>query len=494
MNMNMQLATTARGGRQLSRVAPLLLATAALAADPAQAQQRPAAARARPNVLFIAVDDLNNDLGTYGHPLVRSPNIDRLAGRGVRFDRAYTQFPLCSPSRTSLLTGLRPDSARVYDLRTHFRSTVPQVVTLPQLFRQNGYRSARVGKIYHYNVPSGIGTDGLDDPASWDTVVNPIGRDKEHEETITSPTGRPLGAAISWREGPGTDEEQTDGKVATAAIRLLEANRGRPFFLAVGFFRPHTPYVAPKRYFDMYPLSTVGAPPDPTADLTDVPPAALWVATPNYALPADTLRRAIQAYYASISFMDAQVGRVLTALDSLGLTENTIVVLWGDHGYLLGEHGQWQKQSLFEPSARVPLLIAAPSVRGGAASSRIVESLDVYPTLAELAGLPAPKQLQGRSLRPLLADVEARWPYPAYTQVRRGTGPGMFMGRSVRTDRWRYTEWDEGRRGSELYDHVVDPQERTNLAADPRHAATVAELRRVLRAGARLAVAPAGTP
>ena len=463
----------------------------------AQPVPRGAGAAGRPNVLFIAVDDLNNDLGAYGHPLVQSPHIDRLAARGVRFDRAYNQLALCSPSRTSLLTGLRPDSTRVYDLRTHFRTRLPGLTTLPQAFRNAGYRVARVGKIYHYNVPSGIGTSGLDDAASWDTVVNPSGRDREHEGTITNPTGRDLGSALSWREDSGRDEEQTDGIVATEAIRLLEASHGRPFFLAVGFYRPHTPFVAPKPYFDLYPLSRIEAPPDPTADLADVPRAALWVPTPHYGLPADTLRQVKRAYYAAVSFVDAQVGRVLDALTRLRLADSTLVVLWSDHGFLLGEHGQWQKQSLFEQSARVPLIVAGPNVRRGGVSPRVVELLDLYPTLADVAGLAAPAQLQGRSLRPLLANPEAPWPHAAHTQVTRtvrpaarraGAPPERFIGRSVRTERWRYTEWDGGRRGTELYDHVHDPAELSNVAGDARFAGVVARHRALIRHAAGGAV------
>jgi iduronate 2-sulfatase len=456
----------------------LPLAIAALVPAPG----RPQEPVRRPNILFIAVDDLNNDLGAYGHPLVRSPNIDRLAARGVRFDRAYNQFPLCSPSRTSLLTGLRPDATGVFDLQTHFRDRLPKVVTLPQLFRSHGYYAARVGKIYHYGVPGQIGTSGLDDPASWDHVVNPIGRDKQDEHTIVNVTPtRGLGSALSWREDPGEDEEQTDGKVATEGIRLLQQNRGRPFFLAVGFYRPHTPYVAPKQYFDLYPLEAIRPPADPTADLADVPEAAQWVKPANWGLPAEDLRRSIRAYYAAVTFMDAQVGRVLDALDRLGLTDNTIVVLWSDHGYHLGEHGQWMKMSLFEESARVPLVIAAPGHRKGTATGRVVELLDLYPTLADLAGLPLPAHPQGRSLRPLLADPAAPWPHAAHTQVRRGGQGTHFMGRSVRTEGWRYTEWDDGHKGVELYDHAKDQRERTNLAGDPRYADTIAELRGLLR-------------
>ncbi len=438
----------------------------------------------RPNVLFIAVDDLNNDLKTYGHPLVISPNIDRIARRGRQFDRAYTQFPLCSPSRTSLMTGLRPDTTGVHELQTHFRKNLPDVVTLPQMFRNNGYYAARVGKIYHYGVPGEIGTSGLDDPVSWDKVVNPRGRDKDEENLIRNLTpGRGLGSSLTILKAEGTDEEQTDGKAATEAIRLLEENKNKPFFIAVGFYRPHCPFVAPKKYFDLYPLEKINLPKEPANHLAGVPDAAFWTRPPDWGLSEEHRREAIQAYYASITFMDAQVGRLLDALDRLKLADNTIIVFWSDHGYLLSQHGQWMKQSLFEGSARTPLLISAPRMKSpGRSTKRTVELLDIYPTLAELCQLPAPKNLAGRSLRPLLDNPNASWDKPAFTQVRRGPQGGpFFMGRSMRTERWRYTEWDEGRQGVELYDYDKDPNEFRNLGSDPAYAKTVEELKRQLR-------------
>jgi uncharacterized sulfatase len=437
------------------------------------------------NVIFIASDDLNNHLGAYGHSLVKTPNLDRLARRGRVFERAYTQFPWCSPSRTSLMTGLRPDSTKIYDLTTHFRKTVPDVVTLPQMFRKNGYYSARVGKIYHYGVPGGIGTSGLDDPQSWDQVVNPRGRDKDEEPLLRNLTPqRALGSALAFLAAEGTDEEQTDGKVATETIRLLEEHRAQPFFIAAGFYRPHCPYVAPKKYFDLYPLDKITLPNEPPDHLKNVPGAAFWTTPPYFGLNERGRREVIQAYYASITFMDAQVGRLLDALERLKLADNTIIVFWSDHGYLLSEHGQWMKNSLYEESARVPLIIAAPGAKAkGRATNRIVELLDLYPTLAELCRLPAPGHLEGRSLRPLLDNPLAKWKGAAYTQVGRGGVPPKFMGRSVRIDRWRYNEWDEGRQGSELYDHAKDPHEYRNLANDPAYAGTVEEMKRLLRAG-----------
>ncbi|MGH9838652.1 MAG: sulfatase [Blastocatellia bacterium] len=437
----------------------------------------------RVNVLFIAADDLNNDLGAYGHRLVKSPNLDRLAARGVRFDRAYCQFPLCSPSRTSLMTGQRPDTTRIYDLQKHFRSMLPDAVTLPQYFQRQGYFAARVGKLYHYGNPGQIGTSGLDDPVSWNAVVNPKGVDKDEEKVLVNHTPRRgLGSSLSLYASPAPDEEHTDGKVAAETIRLLEQNQDKPFFIAAGFYRPHCPFIAPKKYFDLYPLEKIPAPSFSPGEWADVPEAALWIKEPHFGVSPQAQREAIQAYYASISFLDAQVGRLLDALDRLKLTDRTLVVFWSDHGYLLGEHGQWMKMTLFEGSARVPLLVAGPGVTAqGQASGRTVELLDLYPTLAELCGLPAPAGLAGRSLRPLLKNPRAAWDKPAFTQLRRGDDKQNFMGYSVRTERWRYTEWDGGKQGAELYDETRDPREVHNLAHDPKSARTVAEMKRLLR-------------
>ena len=440
-----------------------------------------AAAPSRPNVLFIAIDDLNVSLGCYNHPLVKSPNIDRLAARGVRFDRAYCQYALCNPSRSSLCSGLRPDTTRIYDNATPLRQRFPDIVTLPQLFKNNGYYSARVGKIYHYGVPSEIGTSGLDDAPSWNHFVNPRGRDKDDEADIINFTpGRGLGSALCWLEAKGTDAEQTDGKVATEAIRLLEEHKDKPFFLAVGFYRPHVPDIATSPYFALYPLDKVTLPQEPPEHIANIPPIALTTKPLNYGLEAEKLRLFKRAYFASISFVDAQVGKVLDALDRLKLADNTIVVLFGDHGWSLGEHGQWQKTLLFEEVARVPFMIALPKAKATGASLRTVEFVDLYPTLADLCGLTPPANLEGKSLRPLLENPKAPWAKPAITQVVRTQEGRRIMGYSVRTERWRYTEWDAGAAGTELYDHDADPHEYKNLAKDAKYAGTVAELKALL--------------
>src|SRR6476469_1659482 len=327
----------------------------------------PGADAKKPNVLFIMADDLNNSLGCYGHPIVKSPNIDRLASRGVRFDRAYCQFPLCGPSRNSFLTGLYPNSTGIYANQQIFRQSIPTQHSLPQAFRLSGYFAARIGKLYHYNVPKSIGTNGHDDPGSWELELNPAGVDRlEEEPQIFTLLPNQFGGTLSWFASPKPDEQHTDGLEALDAEWVLERcakRKDRPFFLAVGFFRPHTPYVAPKKYFDWYPEKEMPIVSGVKEDQADMPAAALMSYKKEQDKLTDDLRRqALQAYYASISFMDAQVGRVVDALDRLGLSDNTIVVFTSDHGYHVGEHGLWQKMSLFEESSRVPLLVVAPGL------------------------------------------------------------------------------------------------------------------------------------
>lgn len=441
------------------------------------------AAQKKFNVLFISVDDMNNDLGCYGHPLVKSPNIDRLAARGVRFDRAYCQFPLCSPSRSSVLTGLRPDATRVFDLKYHFRQGLPDVVTLPQMFMKNGYYVARVGKMYHYGNPGDIGTAGLDDRVSWKERLNPAGRDKTalEPDIMNHTPKRGLGSSMSFLADPtGTDLEHTDGKVAAQAIALMEKHKNEPFFIGAGFYKPHCPYVTPKKYFDLYRMEDITLPPITTNTPKDYPTLALsgYKPWPYVGATPDQARECKRAYYAAISFVDAQIGRLLDAVDRLGLRDNTVIVFWSDHGYHLGEHGLWFKQSCFEEAARVPLIISVPGFKSaGQASPRMAELVGLYPTLAEVTGLTPPAGLQGFSLRPLLLNPTAKWEHPAYTQVRRPEGPGH----SVRTERWRYTQWVRGAHGDELYDQEKDPQELRNLAALPEHASTVAQMKALLQ-------------
>ena len=442
------------------------------------------------NVLFIAADDLSCALGCYGDPIAKTPHLDRLAATGVTFLNAYNQLPLCNPTRASVMTGLRPDTIKVYDLDRHFREEVPNAVTLSQQFMKNGWWAGRVGKIYHYNVPASIGTDGFDDPPSWQKTVNPIGRDKTDESLIfNAEPHRKISAALSWLAADGKDEEQTDGMIATEAIRLMEEHKKDPFFIAAGFFRPHTPFVAPKKYFDMYPLEEMRLPFAPSDDREDIPTAAFAhnCPIPHYGLDELTCRKAMQAYYACVSFIDAQVGRMLTALNRLGLAENTVVVFWSDHGYHLGEHnGIWQKRTLFEQGAKAPLIIRNPVSKGnGQACRRIVEFIDIYPTLTELARIKTPKQVEGRSLVPLLQNPLSEWNGFAITQVLRPSDNRLakpVMGRSIRTERWRYSDWAEGKNGVELYDHYADPMEFNNLAenATKENLAVMKTLRKML--------------
>ena len=486
----------------------ILLATAAVMTAPS------AAAENRPNVLFIVSDDLNCLLGCYGDALAKTPNIDRLAARGVRFERAYCAFPLCGPSRNSFLTGLYPNSTGIHENGQVFRQSIPSQPSMPQAFRLAGYFGARVGKLYHYNVPMSVGTNGHDDPGSWELEINPAGVDRLDEEPrIVSLRPGEFGGTLSWYASPRGDREHSDGMMADDAAWVLERcarDRSRPFFLAVGFFRPHTPYVAPKSpYFDMHDEDSMPLVTGVEQDQQDVPKAALASRKPEQDAMTDQQRRqARQAYSASISFLDAQVGRVLDAVDRLGLADDTIVVFTSDHGYHMGEHGLYQKMSLFEESARVPLVVVAPGKckAGGVARSPVAQ-VDIFPTLAALCGIEPPKNLQGQSLVPLLADPEATGRGWALTQVTRGRGsgrgpgkqkearalPNRFFGYSLRTPRWRYTEWDEGREGRELYDHNADPSELTNLADVPAHADVVADLSRRLAEAVSQTLPPSGT-
>jgi uncharacterized sulfatase len=437
---------------------------------------------AKPNVLLIMSDDLTFTLGCYGFPQAKTPNLDALASRGVRFDRAYCQFPHCNPSRSSMLSGMRPNTTRVTNNEDNLYNNHPGVLTLPHHFRLNGYATARCGKIFHLGVPSGL--ESMDDPQAWDfgtPFKSELPYPPKRESTVKVKTGKKQG--IGWQELQCEDDDLCDGFFAKTAIGWLEKrDTSKPFFLAVGFHRPHLPFVAPAKYYDMHPFDEIKLPDAPADDEADIPLPARNGAVPGYTVTAtpDQRRAAIRAYLSTVSFMDAQAGRVLDAVKRLGLEENTIVIFTGDHGWHLGEHNLWHKRSVFEECARMPFLVFAPGMKGnGHGSASLVELVDVFPTLCDLCGVPSPAQLEGKSLRPLLEDPSATLHDAAFTQARRGEN-AEFWGRSVRTTRWRCTEWNEGRDGLELYDHDNDPQEYHNLATDPKHAEVLKKLRATL--------------
>ena len=455
--------------------------TATLAA-PALALQKK-----RPlNVLFIASDDLNCSLGCYGHPLVKSPNIDRLAARGTRFERAYCNFPLCGPSRTSLLSGRRPDSTGIIDNSIAVRERLlPDVVTLPQMFRQAGRRSIRIGKMYHMDVPAGVGKNLFDDPPSWDEADSPPGREHNIEgerRNVTPKAGS--GNNFEWVSFAGDGQHQADRVGADRAINFIGQQGQKPFFLGLGFVRPHVPLVAPARFFDLYPLSQITPVTNPPNDRDDIPKASEIVINTranDMGMNDADKREALRGYFASISYMDSLVGEVLGALDRAKLTESTIVVFWSDHGWHLGEHHRWQKRSLFEESSRVPLIVSAPGMRKGQVSRGLVELVDLYPTLAELGGIVPPPGFEGQSFVPLLKQPDRPWKSAVFTQMQ--SPKDGITGRAVRTRTHRYIRWEGPYPDEELYDLAADPREFTNLARLPQYDSLKAKLRATLDAG-----------
>jgi arylsulfatase A-like enzyme len=448
------------------------------------------------NVLFIAVDDLRPELGCYGNTVVQSPNIDRLAARGTTFTSAYCQQAVCSPSRSSLLTGRNPDATEVWDLKTHFRVALPDAVTLPQYFKQNGYHCASLGKIYHHGFEDGaswsepawyatgltVDTDAADytkrKVSRFGPGVREYADDTEDNDAENSRTARRREAFVVSAQ---SDDELPDGATAAEAIKRLHElkQKDQPFFLAVGFIKPHLPFVAPKKYWNLYDPEKI-----PVPAINELPEGA-----PEFAghkspelhaygnipagnpIPDDLARQLRQGYYACISYMDAQVGRLLDALQREGLAGNTVIVLWGDHGWQLGDHGLWTKHTNFELATRAPLIVSVPKQRtAGVKCASLVEFVDVYPTLADACGLKIPAGLDGHSLVPLLADPKASVRQVAVSQYPRGGGAGAsrnLMGYSVRDERWRMTVWHDRRDGTtaatELYDELNDPAETRSV-------------------------------
>jgi len=449
----------------------------------------------RTNVLFIAVDDMRVDLGCYGQHQIQSPHIDALAARGLRFDKAYCQQAVCNPSRASLLTGLRLDTLGIWDLPTHFRERVPGVVTLPQMFKNNGYFTQNIGKIFHNWRQEKFRGDA----ASWSVPAEmhyaSHGMDKP-QTPGEAPPSQIHTPKTEMRDVP--DSAYFDGRIADKAVAALREMKGRPFFLAVGFWKPHSPFNAPKKYWDLYDREQIEPPSNPLPP-KNVPSVALhdsreilraFADRPEKRPTAEETLTLRHGYYAAISYVDAQIGKVLTELDRQGLRENTIVVLWSDHGYHLGEHSLWAKTSNFELDARVPLIIALPGKKSVGVARSVVELLDLYPTLADLCELSPPKNLQGVSLRPILEDPSAsvkpgaltQHPRPAYPAA--GKDPAV-MGYSYRSPRYRFTQWRDFQTGEtvaeELYDHQADPQESINQISKASNLKVVETLRRDLQ-------------
>jgi arylsulfatase A-like enzyme len=418
------------------------------------------AAAGRPNVLFIAVDDLNDWIGCLGgHPQTKTPNLDRLAERGVLFTRAYCAAPACNPSRTALLTGLRPSTTGVYHNSQPWRPVLRDAVTLPQHFKAHGYRVVGTGKIFH---------GAFNDPASWDEYRRRPSDPNPTAQVRNDPHSKAGG--IVWGPLDVEDSATGDYQLVEFAAEFLQQKHDRPFFFACGFVKPHMPWQVPRKYYDLFPVERVVLPKILETDLSDVPLAGRRMARPEgdhlTIIETANWNQAVQAYLATIHYVDGQIGRLLAALDQSPYRDNTIIVLWGDHGWHLGEKQHWRKFALWEEATRAPLVVAGPNVKRGQCQ-RTVDFVDIYPTLCALCDLPIGKQLEGRSLVPLLRDPSAAWDRPALTTHGRGN-------HAVRAERYRYIRYADG--SEELYDHDADPLEWTNLADRPESAKIKSEL------------------
>lgn len=407
------------------------------------------------NVVFIVVDDLNNTIGCYGHPTVQTPNIDKLASKGILFRNAYCNFAVCNPSRSSFLTGLRPETLGILDNRIPLQTVLGDRITLPSLFRLNGYHTINIGKVFN-------GTSAKNDTTAWDEEYH-FGASELGRQGVGRNMSQDQLAWCRWLEAEGTDEDQQDGQTAAKAIEFLKQDHDKPFFLGLGFAKPHDPFNAPKKYFEPYPLEICTPPPIPEG----------WEPPYEHTLPNQTpifnnftdqdKREFLRSYYACTSFMDAQLGKVMDALEEEGLMDNTLIVFFGDHGYHLGEHNWWNKVTVYEKCNNAPLIIMnGDTALAGKGTTALVEFLDFYPTIASFFKLEGiPEYLEGKSFENILQNPEASF----RDQVNIITVRGKFLGRSVKTKEWRYTEWDDGNRGTELYDQLNDPLEYNNLSA-----------------------------
>jgi arylsulfatase A-like enzyme len=420
------------------------------------------AAESKPNVLFIAVDDLNDWIGCLGgHPDCKTPNIDRLSKRGVLFTRSYCASPSCNPSRVALMTGVRPWTSGVYTNRQPFRQAMPNVVTLPTHFMQNGYKVHGSGKIYHGRYP---------DPKSWQDYLRKGSDPKPSPEILKSPRSKSGGIVFGVLDVK--NEAMDDHKMVNYAIDFLKEEHNKPFFLACGIFKPHMPWQVPRKYYDMYPPEKIQLPKTLDTDLDDVPLGGKRMARPDgdhaTMLKTGNWRYAVQAYLASITFADAQVGRLLKGLDASPHADNTIIVLWGDHGWHLGEKHHWRKFALWEEATRAPLMMTVPGLtKANSRCGRTVDFMNIYPTLCELCDLPQPDHLEGVSMTSLLKNPQTEWSRPAITTYNRGN-------HAIRSERYRYIRYADG--GEELYDHETDPLEWKNLAGNPKLANVKAAL------------------
>jgi arylsulfatase A-like enzyme len=422
-----------------------------------------AAAPARPNVLFIAVDDLRDWVGYIDRShQAKTPNIDRLARMGVSFTRAYCASPSCNPSRAALMSGLRPSTSGVYENNIDFRPHIPEDKPLTHAFRRAGYFVHGAGKIYHESYRR---------PSEWDDYLEKEGGSPRIPAGQSDGVGGIKFAPLDCR-----DDELPDWKIVDYGIASLAKRHDKPFFLAVGMHKPHMPWNVPRKYFDRFPLATIVLPPHLATDLDDVPPAGRRMARPEgdhaAMLQSGRWKEAVQAYLATIAYMDMNLGRLLDAFEQSAYRDNTVICFWGDHGWHLGEKSHWRKFALWEEATRTPLIWVAPGItRGGTKSDRPVDFMSIFPTLAELCGVPRPAHVEGVSIRPLLADPAAPWDVPAVTTYR-------YRNHTVRTSDWRYIRYENG--DEELYDERTDPNEHTNLAGRPDLAAKKAELAKYL--------------
>lgn len=450
------------------------------------------------NVLFIAVDDLRPQLGCYGHKEIISPNIDRLAGEGLLFERTYCQQAVCAPSRASILSGCRPDTTRIYDLNTPLRKAMPDVLSLPQHFKNNGYETLSIGKIYHHTSDDKPGWSKAPFKAGTFPEGKWAGRGyltpesariiAEYEKQNPGMAGR--GPAFEAADAP--DNHYPDGANADHAINELRRLKDKPFFMAMGLYKPHLPFNAPKKYWDMYDREKIVLADNPYApkgvtkySLTSFGELRNYTGIPSEGPIGDDLARTlIHGYCACVTYIDAQIGRLLDELGRLGIRENTAIILWGDHGWKLGEHGSWCKHTNFELDTHVPMIISVPGQKNkGGRTAALTEFVDIYPSLCEVCSLEVPGHLEGASFVPLMSDPKRKWKNAAFSQYPRG----KVMGYSMRTDRYRYTEWQERKTGKvvgrELYDHDTDEAENENIAESPGMKSTVVKLSGMLKGG-----------